>query len=123
MQNFSMSSALGEGDVPAVSQAQDVLLQYAIPAARKANVQIIWLNWGLDESDLETLTPATMRVFGWTANCDSDDHDIFNSSLIAAGVEKMDHCGEVPSGRGDIPEPSWEKLYYQTGRKLMPVGP
>lgn len=123
MQNFSMSSALGEDDVPAVSQAQDVLLQYAIPAARKANVQIIWLNWGFDESDLETLTPAAMRVFGWTANCDSDDYDIFNSSLIAAGVEKMDRCGEVPTGRhpgvelGEVILPDGTKV--DAGRALM----
>lgn len=99
MQNFSMSGALGEDDVPAVLQAQDVMLQYAIPAARKANLQIIWLNWGLDESDLETLTPAAIRVFGWMANCDSDDYGIFNSSISADGVEEMTRCGEVPTGR------------------------
>ena len=123
MQNFSMSSALGEVDVPAVSQAQDMLLQYAIPAARKANIQVIWLNWGLDENDLETLTPVAMRVFGWMAKCDSDDYGIFNSSLSADGVEEVSRCGEVPTGRhpgadlGDVILPDGTKI--QAGRALM----
>lgn len=123
MQNFSISSALGEDDIPSVLQAQDVLLQHAIPAARKANLQIIWLNWGLDDSDLETLPPAAMRVFGWMANCDSEDYGIFNSSLSAAGVEEMTRCGEVPTGRhlgaelGEVVLPDGTKVH--AGRVLM----
>ncbi|KAE8443132.1 hypothetical protein EG329_002301 [Mollisiaceae sp. DMI_Dod_QoI] len=99
MQNFSMSSALGEDNVPAVSRAEEVLLQQAIPAARKADIQIIWLNWGLDENDLESLPPAAIRVFGWDADCTYDDYGIFDHSISAEGTERMVQCGELPTGR------------------------
>lgn len=33
--------------------ASDKLLQHIIPQARQAGIQIIWLNWGMTEEDLE----------------------------------------------------------------------
>lgn len=123
MQNFSMSSALGEADVAAISQAEEVLLQHAIPAAHKANIQIIWLNWGLDKSDLESLPPAASRVFGWDANCNYDDYGIFSPSLNADGIEEMIQCGELPTGKcpgddlGEVVLPDGTKV--QAGRVLM----
>ncbi|OTA54811.1 isochorismatase family protein [Hypoxylon sp. EC38] len=100
MQNYSMSSALGVSHVPAVFQAQDALLKYAIPAARKANIQIIWLNWGLTEKDLEVITPGSMRVFGWRANCEAVDYGVFPRSWTTNGGEKMIKCGECPKAKG-----------------------
>ena len=93
MQNFSMSSALGES-IPAALQAQEALLQYAIPAARTAKIQIIWLNWGLSESDLETLTPAAFRVFGWMASCKAEDYGIFDYPLGTDRSEERGQNGE-----------------------------
>ncbi|KAI1408045.1 Isochorismatase hydrolase [Hypoxylon sp. FL1857] len=100
MQNYSMSGALGVDYVPAVFQAQDALLKYAIPAARKANIQIIWLNWGLTEKDLETITPGSMRVFGWRANCEAADYGIFPRSRAADEAEGMVQCGECREPKG-----------------------
>ncbi|KAL7892243.1 isochorismatase family protein [Trichoderma sp. SZMC 28014] len=68
MQNFSMSTAIiGNDYEETYFAAQDVLLRLAIPAARKLNLQIIWLNWGLTDEDLKTITPGAARVFSFTS--------------------------------------------------------
>lgn len=65
MQNFFLSSALGrkrgEGH-----DAEDNLLKYGIPAARKSGIQIIWLTWGISDEDLPTIPPVVWRIFGWS---------------------------------------------------------
>ena len=65
MQNFFLSPQLGR---PAESKgliAQRKLLDFALPAARKAGIQVVWLNWGLSDEDIEVMPPATMRAFGF----------------------------------------------------------
>lgn len=65
MQNFFLSPALGR---PADSKglvAQQQLLKHAIPAARKAGVRIIWLNWGLTDAEVLSMPPSTIRAFGF----------------------------------------------------------
>jgi nicotinamidase-related amidase len=121
MQNYSMSKALGGDDVPAVLRAQDMLLHYAIPAARKANIQIIWLNWGLSNEDLESMIPGAMRVFGWTARCDAPDYGLFTRPG-GRGQAPM-QCGEVPDPRGlgsDLGEVQLsDGVTVNAGRALM----
>ena len=38
-------------------KAVDELLKCAIPACRKAGIQIVWLNWGLIEQDIDKMPP------------------------------------------------------------------
>lgn len=63
MQNFFLSPSLGrkkgEGH-----KAEAALIQHAIPAARKAGIRIVWLNWGLTEEWLKNAPPAMYRAFG-----------------------------------------------------------
>jgi nicotinamidase-related amidase len=66
MQNFFLSPALGCSK-GAGHAACDQLIQHAIPAARKAGIRIIWLNWGLTEQDVQTMPPAVKRAFGFFA--------------------------------------------------------
>ncbi|KAH8623459.1 isochorismatase family protein [Alternaria alternata] len=62
-QNFFLSRSLGRsGDVHA---AEEALLKFAIPAARKAHIQVIWLTWGLADTDLESVDPTTARIFSF----------------------------------------------------------
>ena len=42
--------------------AEEKLLKYGIPAARKAGIQIVWLDLGFSEGDLATLSPTTMGL-------------------------------------------------------------
>jgi nicotinamidase-related amidase len=66
MQNFFLSSAFGRKK-GAGHSACEQLIQHAIPAARKAGIRIIWLNWGLSEQDVKDLPPAVKRAFGFFA--------------------------------------------------------
>lgn len=63
MQNFFVSRSLGrKGEC---HEAETALLRHAIPAARKAGIQIIWVNWGLTEAELENMSPGMMRLCGF----------------------------------------------------------
>lgn len=66
MQNFFLSPALGR--IPGAGHsACEHLIQHAIPAARKAGIRIIWLNWGLADEDVVKMPPAVRRAFGFFA--------------------------------------------------------
>ena len=65
MQNFFLSPQLGRPKDSKGLLAQQQLLKYAIPAARKAGVRIIWVNWGLTQQDIDEMPPATLRAFGF----------------------------------------------------------
>lgn len=67
MQNFFLSTALGRPVDSKGLAAEKQLLEYAVPAARKAGIQVVWLNWGLTDEDLKTLPPAEFRAFGFNA--------------------------------------------------------
>ena len=68
MQNFFLSPAMGR-QKGAGHKAVDQLKQYAIPAARKAGMRVIWLNWGLTQKEIDTVPPAVTRAFGFEAEC------------------------------------------------------
>jgi nicotinamidase-related amidase len=72
MQNFFLSSAFGR-QKGAGHAACDQLIQHAIPAARKAGIRIIWLNWGLSAQDVQNMPPAVKRAFGFFAIPTSSD--------------------------------------------------
>lgn len=57
LQNFTLSQALRPNLPPEMSEAEEVILKHGIPAARKAGIQIVWLNWGLDDEELKSLPP------------------------------------------------------------------
>lgn len=71
MQNVFLSSAMGreKGAGHAVEQA---LLEKCIPAARKANIRILWLTWGISDEGLRTVPPMFYRNFGLTFNPESN---------------------------------------------------
>ncbi|KAI0872528.1 Isochorismatase-like protein [Hypoxylon argillaceum] len=66
MQNFFLSRSLGrkgEGH-----EAEAALLKHALPAAREAGIQVIWLSWGLTDAELEAMSPTMLRVFKFSDN-------------------------------------------------------
>lgn len=66
MQNFFLSPALGRAKAPGHAACQQ-LIDHAIPAAREAGIQIVWLNWGLTEKEIQEMPPAIKRTFGFQA--------------------------------------------------------
>jgi nicotinamidase-related amidase len=119
MQNYFLSSALGRsrgsGHV-----ACDNLIQYAIPAARKAGMQVIWLNWGLTDEDLKTMPPAVTRCFGFfgyagvggKARIVLDRHGNARKSRVYAGLGS-------PMGSVSISESEGGPREVDAGNVLM----
>ncbi|KUJ17109.1 Isochorismatase hydrolase [Mollisia scopiformis] len=66
MQNFFLSRSLGRKGQG--HDAEAALLQHALPAARKAGIQVIWLTWGLTDADLEVMSPTMLRIFKFDDN-------------------------------------------------------
>lgn len=77
MQNFFLSPAIGRSPNSLGLAAQSKLIDHAIPAAHTAGIQVIYLNWGLTDEDLQSMPPATVKAFGWysrPAGATSDDN-------------------------------------------------
>ncbi|PNS15256.1 hypothetical protein CAC42_8257 [Sphaceloma murrayae] len=87
MQNFFLSQALGRRPGPGTAAASQ-LANVAIPAARKAGIRVVWLNWGLTEDDIAKLPPSIKRAFG----DDGVETDI--EAKVAPGVETVDGTGK-----------------------------
>ncbi|KAL1588930.1 hypothetical protein WHR41_02367 [Cladosporium halotolerans] len=65
MQNFFLSPAFGRDVQGAGHRALKQVAERAVPAARKAGVRVVWVNWGLSEDELERMPPAIKRTFGF----------------------------------------------------------
>lgn len=97
MQNIGLYKALDPPSAPAMYEAQDAILQYAIPAAPKLGLQIIWLNWGLTEDDLANMPPAEVRVFAFNANTDKVDYGLGDRQGDPNDPANFLKCGERPN--------------------------
>lgn len=54
----------------------NALLKHAIPAARKAGIQVVWLSWGITDEDLETMPPVVWRAFGFQVAATGEDFEV-----------------------------------------------
>lgn len=68
LQNYFLSPALGRPTDAGGLKAVEKLLSHAIPACRKAGIPILWLNWGLEERDIEEMPPAITHGFSLGAS-------------------------------------------------------
>jgi hypothetical protein len=76
MQSLFLSPQLGRPKDSKGLLAQQQLLKYAIPAARRAGIRVIWLNWGLTQQEVGEMPPATLHAFGFeTVPKDSPGYD------------------------------------------------
>lgn len=64
MQNFFLSPAFNRNPEGPGHVAMKNLVETAIPAARKAGVRVVWVNWGLSEEEVGEMPPAMLRAFG-----------------------------------------------------------
>lgn len=128
MQNFFLAEALGR---PAKSKgliAQEQLLEYAVPAARKAGIQIVWLNWNLSEDDLERMHPATLRAFGFNSMPADKFDELYSSSSPGDSAKKGESLNDnlgydsrtyigMGNDLGEVTLPDGTKI--SAGRQLM----
>ncbi|KAL4896516.1 Isochorismatase hydrolase [Aspergillus ambiguus] len=67
MQNFFLCPALrrqSQNTPTAAENVAQVLLETGIPAARRHQIRVVWLNWGLTKDDLACMPPGLVRTFG-----------------------------------------------------------
>jgi nicotinamidase-related amidase len=131
MQNFFLSPCLGRPSDSKGLQAQQQLLSHAIPAARKAGIRIIWLNWGLTETEISNMPPATLRAFGF----ETVPAEQFASSASWAEIEAKqkqaaidshgvnEGCHDFPTTPSQTETPSGKnpRLYRGLGTDIGPV--
>lgn len=72
LQNYFLSPLIGRPRDAVGLEAVKQLLQYAIPACRKAEIPVLWLNWGLTEQDIEEMPPTIIKGFAADVNFDGD---------------------------------------------------
>lgn len=100
LQNNTLSSALRKDLIPDLLEAEEVLLKYGIPAARKSKIQIVWLNWGLTDEDLQTMPPGSFRTFGWKSISAGADYGINFRLRNTASSEEFIQSGERRGAMG-----------------------
>jgi nicotinamidase-related amidase len=90
MQNFFLSPAFGRDLKSAGHRAKDQLIKCAIPAARKAGMRVVWVNWGLTEEEVRTMPPAVKRAFGFEAiPLEAEYGDGWTEAEVGVGVDKF----------------------------------
>ncbi|KAF2030706.1 Isochorismatase hydrolase [Setomelanomma holmii] len=120
MQNFFLSEAFGKSKGPGHA-ACDQLVRNAIPAARKAGIRIIWLNWGLSDQDIKDLPPAVKRAFGFYTSPSGSgafDEEDGSISLDKHGHPKKDEGAHKGLGT-DCGTLDLNGKKIQAGRLLM----
>ena len=94
LQNYTLSKALRKDFPPEMLEAEEVILKHGIPAARKAGIQIIWLNWDLTDEDLLSLPQQQHRVFGRGCNIQDAHYSINFLERPTASAGDFVHGGE-----------------------------
>ncbi|KAK4446839.1 Isochorismatase-like protein [Podospora aff. communis PSN243] len=64
LQNYDLHEALGNNNAE-FYRAEDTVLKHAIPAARAAGIQIIWITTGYSDDDLAEMDPGVFRTFNF----------------------------------------------------------
>lgn len=72
LQNYFLSPLIGRPHDVVDLKAVDQLLRHAIPACRKAEILIVWLNWSLTEQDIEEMPPTIIKGFAADVNFDGE---------------------------------------------------
>jgi nicotinamidase-related amidase len=101
MQNFFLSPALGRDPNGPGHKACDQLITHAIPAARKAGVRVVWVNWGLTDEEVRDMPPGVKRAFGFYSIPHDAEHDV--DGVVAGGEVEggvgVDKHGKTREGR------------------------
>jgi hypothetical protein len=126
MQNFFLSSALGRPEGKGI-KAEQALLAFAIPAACKAGLQIVWLTWGIADENLSSVPPTIWRIFGWNIADEGefdveDDGAVPNGTPVADGVKRLKRKekksdGGLGTSLGEVTLPNGTKI--DAGRMLI----
>jgi len=118
MQNFFLSEFMGRpADSKGIKAARSVL-ECAIPAARKAGIRVVWLNWGLTQQDIDKMPPATLRAFGFAVvPVESREDEKFHQE--GGGEDKTPEL--LVKGASRVPQGKDPKMYKGLGSEIGEV--
>ncbi|KAF2716780.1 isochorismatase family protein [Polychaeton citri CBS 116435] len=132
MQNFFLSPAFGRQAGGAGHLACDKLRQTEIPAARKAGVQVIWLNWGLTDQDIREMPPSVKKTFGFEAYAQAGgkgelvtggkNASIYKGIGNDCGIVKDPITGDQISAGRLLMRDQWNTALYEPLAKLWQEG-
>lgn len=123
MQNFFLSPAFNRKIDGPGHAAMNQLVKHAIPAARKACVRILWVNWGLTEKEVQEMPSSILRTFGAVRGEGGKDGSVYVGLGEETG-ERGEHGNTVDGGQLLMRETWNAGLYgplqkiYEEGRKL-----
>ena len=127
MQNFFLSTYLGRPSDSDGNIAKMQLLDTAIPAARNGGIQIIWLNWGLTDEEIECMPPSTLRAFGFEAVMEREGNGKSLPAVDAHGVNQTAAEQFVQGENGVLEEKELtengrpKRIYKGLGSEIGPV--
>ncbi|MCJ1447468.1 MAG: hypothetical protein MMC23_007979 [Stictis urceolatum] len=133
MMNFFLSPAIGRPEDSAGLKAEQALLKHTIPAARKAGIQVIWVNWGFTEAELETLSPTVWRGFGYRADTGNEPSSTSDSKFYnrerkldqavgePLGTVKLKDGSTIEAGRLHMRD-QWNTALHESLAKAYEVG-
>lgn len=127
MQNFFLSTHLGRPSDSDGNIAQRQLLERAIPAARNGGIQIIWLNWGLTDEEIECMPPSTLRAFGFEVAIEREGSIKSLPAIDAHGVNQTAAEQLVQGENGVLEEKELrengkpKRIYKGLGSEMGPV--
>lgn len=127
MQNFFLSTSLGRPADGSGNRAAQSLLDDAIPAARRAGIRIVWLNWGLTDEEINHMPPSTRRAFGFEATLEKEAEKDALPAVDPHGVNQAaaEHymANKIGSSRPeDLTENGKsERIYKGLGSEIGPV--
>jgi nicotinamidase-related amidase len=108
LQNYDLHEALGN-DNSEFYRAEKTILKYAIPAARKSGIQIIWVTTGYSDQDLEEMDPGVFKTFNFEPVKTSDDWQKLppgegwsNKGMYRNQKGVGDEIGEVTDKNGKV---------------------
>ena len=127
MQNFFLSTALGRSADGAGNMAGRRLLEAGIPAARKAGIRVIWLNWGLTDDEIDGMPASTRRAFGFEAALNKDAKMKGSPAIDAHGVNQAaaEQTMRDKNGSNGTPDPTEnvkpKRIFKGLGSEIGPV--
>lgn len=97
-----------------------------MPAARRAGVRVVWVNWGLCEEEVGELPPGVKRAFGFWSVADDGGEGEGEGVLAGGEVERERETDGAGAGAGAVGVDKHGKLrangvYKGIGRAMGPI--
>lgn len=91
-------------------QVTDKLLREVLPTCRKAGIRVLWLGWGLTDSDIEELPPADVKGYDEDINFDDPAKRRLGPGQDLGRV-KLEDGTEIGAGRVMMRD-QWNTEFY-----------